>query len=218
MPELSFQIDGAEAVAHSAVPLIALKLRITNRPAEQAIHNISLRCQVQIEPARRRYVPAEQSQLRDLFGEPERWGKTVHSLLWMNTSTSIPAFSDSSLVDIQLPCTFDFNVAITKYFHALESGEIPICILFSGTVFYADESGNLQATQLPWDREANFRLPVDIWKRMMDEHYPNSAWLSLRRDAFERLYRYKVLHGIPTFERALEKLLPENVPASEVKA
>jgi len=217
MPELNFQIEGAEATAYAAVPLIALKLRITNNPSEQAIHTIALRCQVQIEPARRRYAAEEQSQLHDLFGEPERWGKTVRPLLWMNTSVLAPGFSGSTLVDIQLPCTFDFNVATTKYFHALESGEIPICVLFSGTVFYADRSEQLQATQLPWDREASFRLPVGIWKKMMDAHYPNSAWLSLRRDAFERLYRYKVLHGIPTFERALERLLPENVPADEVK-
>jgi len=216
--ELSLQIEGAEAVAHAALPLIALKLRLTNRPPEQEIHTIVLRCQVQIEPARRRYQPEEQSGLHDLFGEPERWGQTVRSLLWMNTSVSVPAFSGSTLVDIQLPCTFDFNVATTKYFHAVASGDIPLCVLFSGTVFYADESGHLQATQLPWDREANFRLPIEVWKKMMDEHYPNSAWLTLRRDAFERLYHYKVTHGIPTFERALEKLLPADVVIREVKA
>jgi hypothetical protein len=218
VPDLSFQIEAAESVAHAAIPLIALKLRITNRLPDEAIHTISLRCQVQIEPTRRRYQPEEQSQLHDLFGEPARWGKTVKSLLWMNTSVSVPAFSGSTLVDIQLPCTFDFNVATTKYFHALQTGDIPLCVLFSGTVFYADESGFLQATQLPWDREANFRVPIDVWRMMMDAHYPNSAWLSLQRDAFERLYRYKVTHGIPTFERVLEKLLPDDISTNEVKA
>jgi hypothetical protein len=42
---------------------------------------------------------------------------------------------------------------------------------------------------------------------MMDAHYPNSAWLCLRRDAFERLYQYKVRHGIPTWEEAIERAL-----------
>jgi hypothetical protein len=42
---------------------------------------------------------------------------------------------------------------------------------------------------------------------MMDEYYPNSAWLSLRRDAFERLYEFKVRNGLPTWEQALERLL-----------
>ena len=42
---------------------------------------------------------------------------------------------------------------------------------------------------------------------MMDTYYPNSAWLCLRRDIFERLYEYKMRHGIPTWEAALEKIL-----------
>jgi hypothetical protein len=217
VPELKFQIEGAEAVPYSAVPLITLKLRVTNHPLEQPIHTLALRCQVQIDPARRRYTPEEQELLLDLFGDPDRWGKTVRPLLWMNSSMSIPGFSGNTGVDLQLPCTFDFNVATTKYFHALGSGEIPLSILFSGTVFYSDDTGLLQASQVPWDCEARYRLPVRVWKQMMDEHYPNSAWLSLRRDAFERLYRYKVRHGIPTFERVLEKLVPEERTADEMK-
>jgi Family of unknown function (DUF6084) len=211
VPDLKFQIEGAEAVPYSAVPLIALKLRITNQPPNEPIHTLALRYQVQIEPARRRYAPEEQNQLSDLFGEPERWGKTVRPLLWMNTSVSVPGFTGTTLVDLQLPCTFDFNVAATKYFHALAAGDIPLNVLFSGTAFYQDEHEFLQAIQIPWDREASYRLPIEIWKRMMDLHYPNSAWLSLRRDAFEKLHRYKVRHGIPTFERVIEALIPEEV-------
>ena len=43
---------------------------------------------------------------------------------------------------------------------------------------------------------------------MMDEHYPNTAWLCLRRDVFERLHQYKTDRGIPTWEQALESMLP----------
>jgi len=218
VPELRFQIEDAGVVPYSALPLIALKLRITNDPPDQAIHTLALRCQVQIEPAKRRYVREEQEQLSDLFGEPERWGKTVRPLLWMNSSVSVTGFNGSTLVDLQLPCTFDFNVAATKYFHALGSGDIPLNILFSGTAFYENEHGLLQTEQIPWDREASYRLPVEAWKSMMDAHYPNTAWLSLSRDTFEKLYRYKVRHGIPTFERVLDALVPEEVPAIEVKA
>ena len=52
----------------------------------------------------------------------------------------IPGFTGTTLVDLQLPCTFDFTVASTKYFHALEAGEIPLCVMFSGTVFYRGEN------------------------------------------------------------------------------
>ncbi|MGC1869524.1 MAG: DUF6084 family protein [Acidobacteriaceae bacterium] len=207
MPDLQFQIEGAESVPHSAAPLLALKLRITNTPADQAIHTLSLRCQVQIEPARRRYSNVEQEKLRDLFGEPERWSRTVRSLLWMNISVAVPGFTGTTLIDLQLPCTFDFTVASTKYFHALEAAEIPLCVLLSGTAFYRGEDEALQVAQIPWDREANYRLPVEVWRQTIEQHYPNSAWLRLERDSFNRLYEYKVRNGIPTWEQVVDRLV-----------
>ena len=214
MPELHFQIEGAEAVPHAATPLIALKLRITNFTATETIHAITLRCQVQIEPAKRRYVPNEQEKLLDLFGTPERWARTVKPLLWMNTSVAVPRFTGELLVDLELPCTFDFNVAATKYFHALNSGDIPVAVMFSGTLFYEGSNGALQISQVPWDRECIYRLPVSVWKDMMEMHHPNSAWLCLRRDTFEQLYNYKVRHGLPTWEQAISKALAsENASA-----
>jgi hypothetical protein len=217
MPDLSFDIEGAESVPHSAAPLLALKLRISNLPADQSIHSVSLRCQVQIEATRRRYAPEEQDKLHDLFGEPERWGRTLRSMLWMNTNLAVPGFTGSTVADLQLPCTFDFNIATTKYFHALETGDIPLCLLFSGTVFYGGEQGALQVAQIPWSSEVNYRIPSAIWRQMMDIHYPNSAWLCLQRDTFDRLYQYKVRHGIPTWEQVLDKLVSskeeDEVPA-----
>ncbi len=208
MPELHFSIEGAEAVENAAAPMIALKLRVTNLPATEAIHTLTLKCQVQIEPARRSYVPSERAQLLDLFGEPERWSRTVRPLHWMNTSVVVPAFTDSTLVNLELPCTFDFNVATTKYFHALDSGEVPLCVMFSGTVFYQGaEDDGLQIAQISWNREANFRLPISVWKLMMDMHFPNTTWLCLRRDTFQQLYEYKMRHGIPTWEQAIERAL-----------
>jgi len=214
MPELHFQIEGAEAVPHAATPLIALKLRITNFPATETIHAVTLRCQVQIEPAKRRYVPNEQEKLLDLFGTPERWARTVKPLLWMNTSIAVPRFTGELLVDLELPCTFDFNVAATKYFYALDSGDIPVAVMFSGTLFYEGSNGALQISQVPWDRECIYRLPVSVWKDMMEMHHPNSAWLCLRRDTFEQLYNYKVRHGLPTWEQAIARALAsENTSA-----
>jgi hypothetical protein len=216
VPELHFSIEGAEAVDNAAVPMIALKLRVTNLPATEEIHTLMLRCQVQIEPARRAYVAEEREKLLDLFGEPERWSRTVRPLLWMNTSVAVPAFTDNVLVDVQLPCSFDFNVAATKYFHALGSGEIPLCVMFSGTAFYKGGDAELQVAQVPWDREANFRLPVSVWKKMMDAYFPNTAWLCLHREAFNRLYEYKVRHGIPTWEQAIERALATEDKAEAV--
>jgi hypothetical protein len=121
----------------------------------------------------------------------------------------VPAFPGASTVtDLHVPCTFDFNVAATKYFEGLTDGDIPLNVMFSGTVFYAPPDGGLQVAPISWEQEARFKLPVKVWREMMDSYYPNCVWLNLRRDVFERLYRYKVRHGIPTWEQALEEVLP----------
>ncbi len=75
----------------------------------------------------------------------------------------------------------------------------------------------MQIEQISWEKEATFRLPVKIWSEMMEHYYPNSAWLNLQRDTFEKLRNYKVRHGLPTFEQALERLLKEESFAAEMK-
>lgn len=207
MPQLNFQIEGAEAVPYAAAPQINLKVRVQTSEPQLTVQNVLLQCQIQIEPARRRYRPEEQDKLRDLFGAPSRWGQTLRQMLWANASVVIPPFQDSNVVDVPLPCTFDFNVAVTKYLYGLQDGDVPICVLFSGTIFYANESGQLQVAKIPWDREANYRLPIRVWKEMLDAYYPNAAWLCLPRDTFDQIYRYKIDRGILTWEQVLLNLL-----------
>ena len=214
MPDLRLTIEGAEAVQYAAAPLLAFKLRIANDPSEQLIHTVALRAQIQLEVTRRKYDANEQTRLLDLFGEPDRWGQTLRNMLWTHASVVVPRFTGSVLTDIPVPCTFDFNVAATKYFHGLTSGDLPLCFQFSGTVFYQSEDGTLQVAPISWDKEAKYRLPEKVWKDLMDVYYPNSAWLALQRDTFEKLYQYKVREGIPTWEEVLERALnalPETV-------
>src|SRR4051794_28432471 len=113
MPDLSFQVEGARAVPHAAAPLLAFQLRVANSAGEP-IGSVSLRCQVQIEVTRRRYGAGEQANLLELFGEPERWGHTLRAMLWTHAQVAVPAFTGSTVVDLPVPCTFDFNVAVTK--------------------------------------------------------------------------------------------------------
>jgi len=208
MPDLSFQIECAEVTAYSATPQLTFKLRLTSTTPEERIHTVALRCQIQIEVARRRYTAEDQEKLRDLFGEADGWSRTLRNLLWTHLSVNVPAFEGSTVVDLPIPCTFDFNVAATKYFHGLGDGDVPLGLMFSGTVFYAPPEGGLQVAPISWDKESRFSLPVKVWREMMDRYYPGSAWLCLRRDVFERLYDHKVRHGIPTWEEAIERMLP----------
>lgn len=207
MPDLGFHIEQAETVPFAAAPTINFRLRVVNAPTAQKIFTVALRSQIQIEVTRRKYTPEDQKKLRDLFGGPERWSQTLRNMLWTHASCVIPAFDGSAAVDLHVPCPFDFNVGATKYFYGLGDGEIPLLFQFSGTIFYENSDGTLSVAPVPWDKEAKFRLPVKTWQDTMEIYYPNSAWLCLRRDIFDRLYQYKIRNGIPTWEQAMEKVL-----------
>jgi hypothetical protein len=166
-----------------------------------------LRSQVRIEPARRRYQAAEEPRLRDLFGTPDRWGQTMRTLLWMHVSAVVPPFTGIGEMDLPVPCSYDFSLAATRYFNALVGGELPLVFLFSGTIFHEADDGALQVAQISWEKESTFRLPVETWRRLMDAYYPNTAWLCLRKDVFDRFDQYRSRRGLPTPEAAIERLL-----------
>jgi hypothetical protein len=206
VPDLDFRVEGAEVLEYAAVPSLLFKLRVENLE-EEPIRSVSLNTQVRIAATQRHYDTAEQERLLELFGEPHRWGNTLRSLLWTHTTQQIPPFSGSTVVDMPVPCTYDLEVVGTKYFHALEDGEVPLEFLFSGTVFYAGEGGRLQIARISWEKEAEYRMPVRLWKEMMERYFPNSAWIRLHKDAFDQLYDYKVRMGLPNWEAAVEALL-----------
>lgn len=213
MPDLSFQVIGVEPAARGLTPLMHFKLAVTNAPPEEVIHSVILQAQVQILSPHRAYTEEEKEKLSDLFGTPDRWGQTLRNRLWTQANTTVCQFAGGAEAILPVQCTYDLNVTATKYFDALVEGDVPLLFLFSGTVFYAASDGRLQVQQIPWDKECAYRLPVRVWREMMDHHYPNSAWLYLHRDVFDRLHAYKRRHGIPTWEQTIERLLPEEEPA-----
>ena len=206
MPDLVFKVEGAEVADFAAIPSLVFKLRIENLE-DEPVRSVALNTQIRIAATGRHYEAAEQGRLLELFGEPSRWKDTLRSLLWTHTVLQVPRFSGSTVVDMPVACTYDLEVVAAKYFYALEDGEVPLEFLFSGTIFYAGEDGRLQTTRISWEKEAEFRLPVRLWKEMMDQYFPNSAWVRLRKDAFDQLYDYKVRKGLPTWEATVEALL-----------
>ena len=206
MPNLDFRVEGAEVPEYAAVPSLLFKLRIENLE-EEPIRSVALNTQIRIAATQRHYEAAEQERLLELFGEPDRWKDTLRSLLWTHTVLQVPRFSGSTVVDMPVTCTYDLEVVAAKYFFALENGEVPLEFLFSGTIFYAAEGGRLQTARISWEKEAEFRLPVRLWKEMMERYFPNSAWIRLHRDAFDQLYDYKIRMGLPTWEATVEALL-----------
>jgi hypothetical protein len=214
MPELNFAVEGAHAVAYCAVPTLAFKVRITTADQEP-VRGVVLDSQIRIEATRRRYQASEKERLSDLFGEAERWGQTLRSLLWTHAHTNVPPFEGSVEIELPVPCTRDFDAVATKYFQGLETeAVVPLVLMFSGSVFFAGEGGGLQMERIPWSKEAAYELPVRVWKDVMDTYFPNTALLSLRQDVFDRLRQYKAQRGLPSWESVLEHLLsqPEEVP------
>ncbi len=214
MPDLNFQVESAEVLEYAAAPTLLFRLYVENVTGEP-IRSVSLNTQIRITTAQRHYNAAEQERLQEVFGGASQWGNTLQSMLWTHTTVLVPPFSGSMVVNMPVTCTYDFEVVSAKYFHALEDGEAPLEFLFSGTIFYRGADGALQIVQIPWEKEAQYRLPIQVWKQMMDHYFPNSAWLRVRKDTFDRLYAYKARKGLPTWEDALEELL--RVRAEEVE-
>jgi hypothetical protein len=215
MLELDFQVTGVEAALRGLTPLLLFKLKIAVSPPEGSIQSLLLNAQIQIQAPQRTYNAAEKERLSELFGTPERWGQTLRNRLWTHASATIGAFSGGLEAILAVPCTYDLNIAAAKYFYALEGGEVPILFLFSGSIFYEGPDGRLQVGRVSWNKECAYRLPVETWKKLMEAHFPNSAWLYLHRDTFDKLWAYRRQHGHATWEETLDKLLSEREPAPE---
>lgn len=205
MTELAFAVVDMQPEPYAAAPQLTARLRITEATGA-TVHAIALRCQVRILPQRRGYADEEERGLLDLFGERGRWPSTLKSFLWLQCSTMVQGFTGSTEADLALPCTFDFDVAAAKYLNALRDGEIPLELLFSGTVFTKGQTG-FGVEQVPWDLEASYRLPVAAWHRLMDQYFPNAGWIRLDRDVLAALSEYRSARGLTSWEAAVETLL-----------
>jgi hypothetical protein len=205
MPALNFSITGARAERHSAVPVMNFRLKIEDAAAEP-VHAILLRVQVRIQPRRRAYTAAEQERLADLFGTPDRWRDTLQALLWTQASLLVPPFTGQVEIDLPLTCTYDLEVASAKYLDALDSGVIGLTFLFSGTVFAKADHG-FSVQQIPWEKEAAFRLPVQAWRELMESHFPCGGWIRLRRETLDELRRIKAREAAYTWDEVIESLL-----------
>jgi hypothetical protein len=207
MPDLNFKVTGVEPAMRGLVPLLLFNLEVTNTPADELIQSATLQAQIQFECPKRAYNGDEKEKLLDLFGEPERWGQTLRNRLWTHAVAALGSFSGASTARLPVPCTFDLNVSAAKYFYALDDGDVPLLFLFSGTVFYSTPDGRLQAQRISHEKECSWRMPASVWRDLMDHHWPNSAWITLHRDVFDRLCEFKRRNGLPTWEQTLDRLL-----------
>jgi Family of unknown function (DUF6084) len=200
--ELGFSVEGAARVEHAAVPTLRFALRVT---AERPVRSVLLDVQLQIAARRRGYDAAAHDRLFELFGPVADWGTTLRTLLWTRTTLVVPAFDGATTVDLDVPCSYDLEVAASRYMDALSDGEVPLELLFSGSVFYMD-GDLLQTTRLSWNSETEYRLPVRVWKETMERYFRGTAWVRLSKESFDRLSAYKSRNALATWDDALASL------------
>src|ERR1700739_2276924 len=161
MAELTFGCTEAHATRYAATPTLSFALHITESTGVR-VHAIALRCQIRIEPHRRRYSAIEAERLHDLFGDPSRWAETVKPIQLAMVTAMVPTFTGVTEIELSVPCTYDLEVASARYLRGLDDGTIPLLMLFSGTVFVATEEG-FSVELVPWSAEASYRMPVSVW-------------------------------------------------------
>ncbi|MFF5448000.1 DUF6084 family protein [Streptomyces sp. NPDC012888] len=204
MTEFSFACTGVRADPYAAGPTLVFRLRITATPGTR-VHALALRCQIRVEPARRGYDDAEAAALTDLFGERSRWGNTLNPVQFAHVSTIVPGFTGEIETDLTVPCTYDTDIAASRYFRALTGGEVPLLLLFSGTAFTGP--GGFHVEPVPWDKEVAHRMPVKVWQEMIDQHFPGCGWIRLPDDTMDALLAYRSRRALPSWQATVESLL-----------
>jgi hypothetical protein len=205
-PEPEFSVLGVAPRRYAALPALEFDVHVTE-PTGRQVYLIALSAQIMLEPARREYDEASRERLVELFGPPERWATTTRSLVWHRADVVVSAFTGSTTFRIPVPCSFDLEIAATKFFHAVPGGEVPLAFNFNGTIHYRGDDGRLQLSLVPWSCTAEFRFPAEVLRAAMDAYYPSAKWIALHDDTLHALLADKARRGAPTMDAAVGALL-----------
>jgi Family of unknown function (DUF6084) len=209
IPEPGFEITGAAHVAFAASPTMLFSATATE-PNGFEVQSIGLTVQVMIDPARRGYDPDTRERLAELFGPPASWAPSTSGLAWARVAATVPGFSGSTAFGLEIPCTYDLEVAAAKYFYALADGQVPLTFHFNGNVFYRSPAGGqLQVVPVSWSNSAQYSMEVEVWRSMMAEHYPGGGWIRVQDGTLAALNQRRAARGLPSFDACVQELLEE---------
>ena len=210
-PEPAFEITGAAHVAFAAAPTMLFSARVSDGSGLE-IQSIALTAQVMIDPARRGYDAETKARLTELFGPPASWAPSTSGLAWARVTAAIPSFRGAAMFGLEVPCTYDLEVASAKYFYAVRDREVPLSFHFNGTVFYRSgpaTSDRLQVAPIAWSNTAQFRMPVQAWRAMIAEHYPGGGWIRVSETTLDALNARRAQGGFSDFDTCVSRLLEE---------
>jgi hypothetical protein len=207
-PRPSFSVSGARTSRLAAAPSLIFDLDVAD-PSEREVFTIALTVQIAIEPAQRRYDPETRERLVELLGDPARVGAPTRTLPWAEVDVLVRPFRGATSVALPVPCGYDLEIAASNYFRSLADGEVPLVFHFNGCVYYAGDDGRMQIVQISWEESSSYRLPISIWQAMIDSYYPDRGWVPAGSTTIERLRRFKLQRGLPSYDVALQRLLDE---------
>lgn len=215
MPDLDFEIISADVKPQAAVPTIVFNLQITNDIEDEEIYAVGLKSQIRIEAVHRKYDEEAKSLLREVFGKPERWDENLKSLYWKQVTIPVPRFTGQTQVEIPLECSEDLSTSVGKYFYAIEEGEVPLTFIFKGSVFYKGSEDTIQVTPVPWEKEASYNMSISVWNNLREAYFPDSKYLRVSHELFDKLYTYKTKSIHPTLNKCLGSLVDEGLKKFE---
>jgi hypothetical protein len=206
-PQLTV-LDAAH-VPHAATPTMRFQLHLTEQLGRE-VHVGALTIQVQIDPARRVYDDETRDRLVELFGAPERWAATTHSFQWAQVSTLVPGFTGASSFSLDVPVTYDLEVAASKYFYSLPGGAAPLSFHVTGMLLLVGADDRMQVVQVPWSCSAKWDMPVDVWRRAIAAYYPGGSWVRLQTDTLDALAARKAAGGHHDYDACVRALLEDH--------
>jgi Family of unknown function (DUF6084) len=202
IPDPEFWVLDADVLPYAAAPTIVFRLRIKDGSARE-VYTVALSALIQLEAIQRAHDDDTRDRLRDVFGDPERWGDTARAVLWAKQDVLVPSFTGATTFDLQVPCNADLELATARWFEAVEDGVAPLAFHFTGSVLYRGEEDRMQLTRVPWHATAQFRLPVEIWRKAVG----GGGVVRVSRDTFDALQRRRLEHGLHSLDAAVADLL-----------
>ena len=206
-PAPEFEIVGATHVPFAASPTMLFEA-IATEPTGAAIQSIALTAQVMIDPARRGYDPETRLRLTELFGPPSSWAPSTSGLPWARVAAAVPGFAGEARFSLEVPCTYDLEVAAAKYFYAVQDGEVPLTFHFNGNIFFhGGADGRLQVMPISWTTSSQYRMPVQVWRAMIAEHYPGGGWIRVSDETLRALHERRAALGLASLDACVVELL-----------
>ena len=165
--------------------------------AAHAIRSVLLDVQIQIAAPAAVYDPGRAGAAGRAVRRARALGHTLRTLLWLRTTVVVPPFTGATVVDLRRAVHLRLRghgVALPRTRSTTARCRSSSCS--AGPSSTPAPAGALQTARIALGREAEYRLPVAVWRETMDSYFPGSAWLRLRPRRLRPAVAYRARHAL----------------------